>query len=129
MKILTVDTEATIFQKGNPYANRNKLCCVGVYDGTTYHCYPIEYDSEPYGEHLQELRRLLEEAELLIGFNIKYDLHWLHRYLPGLHISNVWDCQLGAFILSAQLTPYPSLDGVASGYGLDRKPSIVARIS
>lgn len=110
MKILVLDVETTTQAKGNPFHKDNVLCLVGTYDGRTYKEFDIEYTNSPYGLVLHELKKLLEEADLIIGFNIKFDLHWIRRYIPNVRIRCVYDCQLGEFILGCQQSPYPSLD-------------------
>lgn len=122
---LILDVESTIFQKGNPFSRRNRLCYVGFDVDGKYRDWNIEYSSDPYGEALQEIQGLMQEADLIVGFNLKFDLHWLRRYLTnesGLFSHCVvWDCQLAEFILSGQRWPYPSLDESCARRGLDRK--------
>jgi DNA polymerase I-like protein with 3'-5' exonuclease and polymerase domains len=122
IKYAVIDVETTIKNKGHPFTKSNRLCAVGIKDkyGTTV--YPIEYDAAPYGEALMELSMRLDEAEFLVGFNIKFDLHWLRRYIHGLAFRDVFDCQLAQFLLDGQIEPYPSLRGSASKYdGLGTK--------
>jgi DNA polymerase I len=125
-RIATVDGETTTFQKGNPFSKRNRLCSIGISDASGYSDYDIEYSALPYGAQLGEIKRRLEEAELVIGFNIKFDLHWLRRYIDDLDIALVWDCQLAEFILDGQSNPYPSLANTAAKYALRGKLDIVA---
>lgn len=54
-------------------------------------------------------------------FNAKRDLHWLRRYNINFQHKKVWDVQLFHFILGGQEEPYPSLDGVAEYYKLEKK--------
>lgn len=126
MKYLTLDGETTTFANGNPFSRRNKLCYVGcrLYDGT-YLDFNIEYDDSPYGEQLTKLQEIIDEHDCIIGFNLKFDLHWLLRYGIRIDGKRVFDSQLVEFILSCQSSSYPSLDGVAVGYGLDGKLDIV----
>ena len=122
MKILTFDTETTTFQKGNPFSRRNKLCYVGVDLNDLYWDFPIEYDIRPYGEHLKKIINMVQQADLIVGFNLKFDLHWLRRYEPFLDIRGVvWDCQLAEFILSYQRNAYPTLNESAARFGLGSK--------
>lgn len=129
--ILVLDTEASTFAKGNPFSLRNKLMCVGTYAPDVYpkyHYFDIEHSGMPYDDRLRAVNQNLTQTNLLIGFNIKYDLHWLRRYIPsGLTIPRVWDCQLAQFILNDQTTPYPSLDECLSQYGLPLKLDQVKR--
>lgn len=127
---LVFDVEATGAQrnKAHPFDYTNKACNMGFRDMDTgkVQIYKIEYDEEPYGENLQKIRELIGQTELLVGFNLKYDLHWLRRY--GITISDncrVFDSQLAWFILTNQLNKYPSLDGVAEYYKVAKKLDVV----
>lgn len=122
---LVLDTEATTHKKGNPFSERNKLCAVGLHNNSITSLYDIEHSESPYGQKLHAVQRLLSNVKLLVGFNIKYDLHWLRRY--GIDFSHcmVWDCQLVEFILANQSTPYPSLDESCTKYSLGNKLDVV----
>ena len=63
----------------------------------------------------------MNEADVLVGFNIKFDLHWLQRYGIDFKTKRVWDCQLVQFIIMNQSNPYPSLNGTAEYYELGTK--------
>lgn len=118
--ILTLDTETTIYEKGNPFVPKNSLCCISYHTGNMVDCVPIQYGEEPYGHRLGLVQELVDNSSLLVGFNIKFDLHWLRRYGISFDKCNIFDCQLCAFVLAAQRTPYPSLNDVALRY-LDRR--------
>jgi DNA polymerase I len=117
--ILTLDTETTIFEKGNPFAPQNTLQCVSWNANSGTYCEPIQYGGGPYQSRLDTIQALVDASTTLVGFNIKFDLHWLRRYGISFDKCNIFDCQLAAFVLAAQRTPYPSLDDVAKRY-LDR---------
>lgn len=121
MTYLIVDVETTTSNQGNPFDQSNKL----VYVGTSKGLYPFEYQDLPYKGSIDEVTKQLEEAKTLVGFNIKFDLHWLRR--SGFDISDkeVWDCQLAHFILNGQQDILPSLDQVAASWGLEQKLNIV----
>jgi DNA polymerase I-like protein with 3'-5' exonuclease and polymerase domains len=111
MKVTTLDVETTIFEKGNPFSRRNKLCYVGIDVDGSYSDFDIEYGNSPYGHHLPTIKETLESSELVVGFNLKFDLHWIKRYVPNITFPRrVWDCQLAEFILSNQQWVYPSLN-------------------
>lgn len=120
---LVVDVETTISNKGNPFDKTNKLCFVGLKDGGLY---SIEYDDDPYKEKLDEIQRRINEATTLVGFNIKFDLHWLRRYGINYSHCRIHDCQLVHFMLTGQQESYPSLNGVASYYNLGSKLDTIA---
>ena len=96
---------------------------VGVLDLTTN-------EKTLYWDDLTGLQDRVDNAALLIGFNIKFDIHWLRR--AGINIDllrhTIWDCQLAEFILDCQSKPYPSLNGTCEKYGLPLKLDVV-RIS
>lgn len=122
MKELVLDVETTISNKGNAFDQTNKLCYVGIGDKL----FDIEYSHDPYVPKLQEIQQKIDNCDILIGFNIKFDLHWIRRY--GITFSNkrIWDCQLVHFILTGQTESYPSLNGVAAYYGLGTKLDVVS---
>jgi len=126
MKYLIFDVETTTYEKGNPFSQRNRLCYVGMltHDGI-YYDFPIEYGNYPYGESLTKIQELIDAHDCLVGFNTKFDLHWLIRY--GLSFSNkrVYDAQVVEFVLSNQSIPYPSLHNTAISYGLEGKLDVV----
>jgi DNA polymerase I len=78
----------------------------------------------PYREYLEGVKIELANTTTLVGFNLKYDLHWLRRY--GIQYSGkVFDVQIAFFILTGQQHPYPSLDQVADYYGVEKKLDVV----
>ena len=122
MKELVLDVETTISNKGNPFDQTNKLCYVGISSGL----YDIEYSHDPYVPKLHEIQQKIDESDILIGFNIKFDLHWIRRYGITFSSKRIWDCQLVHFILTGQTESYPSLNGVCAHYGLDTKLDVVS---
>jgi DNA polymerase I-like protein with 3'-5' exonuclease and polymerase domains len=125
LRSLTLDVETTISNKGNPFDETNKLCYVGLL-GSTPRTISIEYGDEPYRHKLDEIQKEIDESEILVGFNIKFDLHWLRKYGINFVGKRVWDCQLVHFILTGQQYPYPSLNGVSAYYDLGSKLDVVA---
>jgi DNA polymerase I-like protein with 3'-5' exonuclease and polymerase domains len=73
------------------------------------------------------LRESIGKATLLVGFNIKYDLHWARRH--GVQVPQgvrVWDCQIAEFLLRGQKGSYPSLNEALSRFDLGQKDDKVA---
>ena len=110
MKTLTIDVETTTSNMGHHFTKDNRLMLIGL-DG--HRVYDIEYSNEPHKELLHEVQVAVDEADVLVGFNIKFDLHWLQRYGIKFKDKRIWDTQLVEFILSNKSNPYPSLNGVA----------------
>ena len=126
MRSLVLDVETTISNKGNSFDQSNKLCYIGITDANGNDCYAIEYGNDPYRNKLDEVQKRINDAEILVGFNLKFDLHWLRKYGINFVGKRVWDCQLVHFILTGQQYPYPSLNSVAAYYDLGSKLDVVA---
>src|SRR3990170_2220747 len=122
LRYLCLDSETTTFANGNPFSRKNKLCYVGLrtFDGC-YYDFPIEYNDYPYGESLTKIQELVNEHDCIVGFNLKFDLHWLIRYGINLSGKKCFDTQLVEFILHNQSNPYPSLHDTAINYGFEGK--------
>lgn len=116
MRVLTIDCETPTKNKGHVFTPENFLVSYSLKvnnEPTTFHYY-----KEP--DFLTVLTRELSLATLVVGFNIKFDLHWLRRY--NLHFSGpIFDCSLAEFIYTGQEASYASLDGVLESYGLPAK--------
>jgi DNA polymerase I-like protein with 3'-5' exonuclease and polymerase domains len=126
LRSLILDVETTISNKGNPFDERNKLCYVGLYSDGVHNLYDIDYSGSPNREALDTIQRSIDSYDTIVGFNIKFDLHWIRRYGINIMGKRIWDCQLVHYILTNQQNPYPSLNGVASHYDLGSKLDVVA---
>ena len=126
MKALVFDVEATgaCRNKANPFDPRNKLMCVGVFTHLA-EVIDIEHGVDPYKDVLDWFQSKVDFADTLVGFNLKYDMHWCKRYGIDFTGKKAWDCQLYHFFKTNQQGRMPSLDGVAAHYGLPMKPDKV----
>lgn len=126
MNVLTLDVETTTSNKGNPFDTTNKLMYVGAkYNDEPTELFDIEYTDTGYLSNLKELQAMIYVSDWIIGFNIKFDLHWLRRYGIDFSKCRVWDCQLAHFIMTGQDKPYPSLNGVCEYHGLEQKIDVI----
>ena len=121
MSYLVLDVETTISNKGNPFDKSNKLMMIGLLSDKEVGVYDIEYSVDPYKELLDNIQLAVDAADVLVGFNIKFDLHWLRRYGIDFSKKRIWDCQLVEFILRNQSAAYPSLNATAEYYELGTK--------
>lgn len=120
--MLTVfDVETTIHNKGNPFDPSNFLVSYSYCheDGITHFKYYTDPDFIPH------LVLLCSQTTLMVGFNIKFDLHWCRRY-GIIYTGDTWDCQIAEFIHVGQSIPFPSLADTLESYELPRKKNIVA---
>jgi DNA polymerase I-like protein with 3'-5' exonuclease and polymerase domains len=125
-RVVVIDGETTIRNNGNPFDPNNRLCSFGVLDDGEYTDYAIEYDGAPYSDQLECIKGSVEGADVVVGFNLKFDLNWLRRYLGSFRCTRFWDCQLADYILSHQTNIFPSLDDCCDRAGLGRKLDVVA---
>lgn len=117
--VLIFDLETTISNKGNPFDRTNKAVVLGLkWRG-------VKENIILYREDFHQIQGYIDKASVLVGFNAKFDLHWLRKV--GIDISkvNIWDCQLGEFILNNQKIPYPSLNDALAKYGFPLKLDVV----
>lgn len=73
----------------------------------------------------RQMQQMFDWADLIIGFNIKFDLTWARRSGVNFEGKRIYDVQLTEFVLSNQTETYPSLNGCAAKYGLGEKLDIV----
>lgn len=114
--ILFLDCETSIYNNGHPFDPRNKLVS-----------YVISFaNSDPYfGYYLDpdfatRIRSAVGTCNVVVGFNIKFDLHWLRVLGILLPVNTkVWDLQLAEFILSGQEARFASLSATYDQYGID----------
>ena len=119
--ILAIDTENTIWSDGNPFDQRNFNVCISWAD--QYGGSGVFFHDEP--EKRKDFERRFRDATTLVGFNFKYDLHWLRKMGFDFSGKRVWCGQTAEFTLGRQESPYPSLDGTAAYYNLGAKVSTI----
>lgn len=120
--VLTYDCETTTRNKGNPFTASNKLVSYAVKIDDR----PSEFSYYTAIDFLSALRGL-EKAKLVIGFNVKFDIHWARRYgiVPPVGC-RVWDCQIAEFIIRGQRGAYPSLNEALERFQLGTKDDKVS---
>ena len=123
MIVKPLDLETTTFNKGNFADRRNDVCFIGIGENV----YEIAYADNPYGEAIKQVQQEIDEADLLVLINAKFDLHHLRNLGIYFCHKRIWDCQLVDFMLSGQTESYPSMNSMAEKYGLPQKPDIKAK--
>lgn len=118
MKLLALDVETTTHNKGHPYDARNKLVCWSYATDT--------YSGTWSANDLHLIEPMLAAETLVVGFNFKFDLHWLIKNeVYQLRDKHIWDVQIAEFILSHQTNRFPSLNETCERYGFESKLDIV----
>lgn len=113
---IVVDLETTIRcpvgnNKANPMWAGNKVIAAGVKIVDKH--YIDFYDAN--GINTQALRGTCNDAALVVGHNIKFDLLYIYR-LSNDKLPTLWCTQLAAYLLSGQRHLYASLDELTSEY-------------
>lgn len=152
-RILDVEVSVRNKEDYSAFVPENKLCAIGILSsGNVAQGWYGRVDDET-GVITGEEKSggapdviLNGEHILLVGHNIKYDLHWMMRERimakGGLFTSRtkdadpyvlsdiplVWDTQLVEYLLSAQTVKMASLDELSDIYKLPRKPDVVKKL-
>lgn len=113
--------------KGNPYSRRNVCCLTGYLkvDGAQHWYTELNWLQDPHPVLLADLQEAFDWADLIIGFNIKFDLTWARRMGVKFDNNKIYDVQLAQFVISNQTMAYPSLNGTAEFYELGTKLDVV----
>ena len=118
MAIVTFDFETSIYSKGNAFDYRNKAVSysVKVNNEKTLHRRYNDID------FISLLRTSIESTKLIVGANLKFDIHWLTNLGISIPVgTRIWDVQLAEFVLSGQTNSFASLNSLAILYGLPTK--------
>lgn len=117
MNVLSLDVESTTHNKGNPYDSRNELVCYSFATEKGHTAFRFEGPNS--------VQVLVDGASLLVGFNFKFDYHWLAKEGVDLSKKEIWDVQIAEFILSNQTQKFPSLNDTCLKYGIEQKLDVV----
>jgi DNA polymerase-1 len=130
MKFIVIDSENTGAQRNKAHwADRRNRCCTFQFceNNQPPESLDIEYqEGRFFDEHIELLKKKIEEADWIVGFNLKYDSLWLLRYGIDIRSKKLWDVQLVFFIMTFQKFPFPSLNMVAEHYGFEKKLDVVS---
>jgi len=114
---LFLDVETTTRNKGHPFNPDNQLVSYAYSNGGAV---TFQYFSDP--EFKSHLGKALASSTDIVGFAIKFDLHWVRNVLGFKPVNHrIWDCQLAEFVLNNQQGAYLSLDEALESYGLPLK--------
>lgn len=113
--ILVFDVETTTKNKGHPFNPDNTLISYAYTN-------PIVFKHHSDPDFRSGLTEIQHACSMCVGFNVKFDLHWLHNQGITLKVNQqVWDCSLAEFVISGQTARMISLDQTLESYGLPLK--------
>ena len=115
-----LDAETTTFNKGHPHDPRNKLVSY-AFKCANSPC-SFKYFSDP---DFSGRRPLDEIRGACVGFNFKFDCHWLY---PAGCKNLIWDCQLAEHVYTGQKAQFISLNECLERYGLETKKDLVKEL-
>ena len=116
-RVLIYDVETTISNKGDPFDTTNKLVMSGFKLRDEIHT--LQFDVK------EQTQSFFNEASLIVGFNLKFDLQWAKRIGVDISKITVWDCQIAEFLFNKQANRYPSLNQACEKYGIPYKLDVV----
>ena len=124
MTKLFFDVETTTKNKGHPFDPDNFMVSYSTLVDQSDPDFRYYLDAD----FASAIDNCVGNATDLVGFNIKFDLHWLANRFPNVLFQHakIWDCQLAEFIYSGQESHYASLDETLEKYGLPVKKDMVA---
>lgn len=133
MTILSLDVECSQKPYHLPWLADSYLstvCCIS-YDTKTKekHIYNFifnhsenEYNSEDINKNIIDIHNLIDNAFILVGHNIKFDLHWLNKLNIKFDNKKLWCTQVAEYIINGQDKTCPlSLHELSLKYGLTPK--------
>lgn len=119
---LVLDIECSKKPILNPWQQGSFLSSIGIQtpDGESFIWFfnPLIGDDS---QHLREIQEMLDQTDLLVGHNLKFDLAWL--YSIGLKVnSDVWCTMVAKYLINGQdKTLDYKLNDVAADYNLGSK--------
>lgn len=131
--VLDIETTVVFDDHGrtspSPYDPRNSLVSVGYkVIGSTQKGYlyfhPNYATPEEIASNILELQKILDDSELVIGHNLKFDMSWLLE--TGFKYErSYWDTMIFEYIAAKGRKPILSLSGCAIRYNLVPKMDIL----
>ena len=125
MKV-TLDVENTVTERDgkmhlDPFEPENSLTMVGILTDQGYEaCYPFDHKEATGHDYSERVQWFLDQATILIGHNIAYDLVWLWE--SGFKYDGpVFDTMLGEYVLQRGIKLPLSLEQCAERYELETK--------
>jgi len=143
---LETETRELFGRKASPWHPENSIVAIGYTNIANEDKYPKDKDIHAHvntshindkccitwEDHMSIFFKALEDYELLVGFNIRFDLLWIwhdERLQNWIKKGGkIWDCQQVEYLLSGQSHLYPSLNDTAKAYGLGTKIDVIKKM-
>ncbi len=129
---LVVDIEGSAKPRHNPWIKDSYVTlvgfgCAGYYDYSVFeHC---ENRSTDHTESLAKLQRAIDNAQVIVAHNIKFDLNWLKTIGIVFRDYHRFYCtQIAEYLIYGQQKVGYSLNALATRYGTELKIDEVAML-
>lgn len=117
-----------VSDKGSPFTGKNKVVCIGCYDGNEYKLFNL--DVKDNKTVLEQFMSYIEGFDTIIGHNIKFDAHWLK--VLGVDVSRfkLYDTLVTEYVLSRGEKVFQALalTKVAPQYGGTSKIDVIKQM-
>lgn len=125
-----VDIETTIHNRHDDAVGNNKASPFYPSNRAVFVGYKPEQGlTSTFEPHVDdnEFHDIIFRHQMLVGHNIKFDLHYLRKHFPDHYYNwvinggTVWDTQIVEYLLSGQSKQYATLDSLSEQYGGELK--------
>ena len=129
---IVLDYETTNLDKGDPRNRDNRLIYAGWTVGPSHPAYR-RWGSAIQGHYGNEfdqrdLVRAIEESDVFVAQNTKFELGWSARLGIHLHKLLPYDTMLGDYMRAGNRRFNLSLDAIAERYGIRTKCNLVSKL-
>ena len=102
--ILCIDVETSASPKHFPWIPDSYLCMVGIYtsEGKSY-SWVFNHNHvgiKPQSKMIKEIQDIIDSAEMCVGHNLKFDMHWLNTI--GIKLKDTSDTMIQEYLLNGQ---------------------------
>jgi DNA polymerase-1 len=120
LKILSVDCE-TNYGENEPWEEGFYLTNIGCYwlhgGGKTFWFHHVD-NVEPWQDQFDEIQAMIDEADIIIGQNFKYDMHILRHFGVSLEGKALHCTMLADYLINGQDRDLPlNLSAISVRYG------------
>lgn len=105
MKYLVIDIEVSMFPHSSPWDEQAFLCSIGLESKEWQKTWLFNHISEPIRNHKEmigEIQREIDNHDLLVFHNAKFDLAWLLKAGINFYHKPVWCTMVGDYVLFGQ---------------------------
>jgi DNA polymerase-1 len=131
LKIIALDTETSAKPKHLPWHDGFYLTCVGIVDAVDEFVWWFDHresSNAPWDLMLQHIQEKIDEADLVVAHNVKFDMNILRSFGIDFTNTKVWCTQVADYLLEGQdRRIFYNLSDVAQRHGFKPKLDEVKR--